>query len=68
MTSPLNVFEKFVPRRYLRSIGKDGLESIMIGNAEEAAAVARALDDADIITSITTVPGADGVELAWSTL
>ncbi|QZD91351.1 DUF389 domain-containing protein [Qipengyuania xiapuensis] len=47
---------------------RTGVEVMVIGNAEEAAAVARALDDADIITSITTVPGADGVELAWSTL
>ncbi len=32
----MHTFEKFVPRRYLDSIAKDGLESIMIGNAEEA--------------------------------
>lgn len=32
----MHTFEKFVPRRFLDSIGKEGLESIMIGNAEEA--------------------------------
>ena len=32
----MHTFEKFVPRRFLDSIAKDGLESIMIGNAEEA--------------------------------
>ena len=33
----MHTFEKFVPMRYIESMAKEGLESIMLGNAEEVA-------------------------------
>ncbi|HNJ35309.1 MAG TPA: adenylate/guanylate cyclase domain-containing protein [Leptospiraceae bacterium] len=35
INATMHTFEKFVPRRYLNSIAREGLESIRIGNAEK---------------------------------